>query len=78
MEKYKIDSGKKVLNIDESRARVSCPTGERIIVPIDVKELYTSSPENRKSITILETIRRDRKKTLPLYLIVLRKKIMDN
>ncbi|RKF76592.1 putative sda1 domain protein, partial [Golovinomyces cichoracearum] len=51
--------------MDESGARVGCPTGETVIVPIEVKELYTASSENRKS-------------TLPPYIIAPGKKIMDN
>jgi hypothetical protein len=78
MEEYEIDSGKKLLNMDESGARVGCPTGERVIVPIEVKELYTASPENRKSVTIIETVRADGRKTLPPYIITPGKKIMDN
>ncbi len=33
-----------------------CPGGEDVVVPIDVKELYTASPENRKSVTVFKTI----------------------
>ncbi|XMA11516.1 hypothetical protein WAI453_004307 [Rhynchosporium graminicola] len=64
--------------MDESGARVGCPTGERVIVPFEVKELYTASPENRKSVTIIETVRGDGRKTLPPYIIAPGKKIMDN
>ena len=56
LKEYKITKGKNVLNIDELGARVGCPRGEHIIVPIEVKELYTASPENRKSVTIIKTI----------------------
>jgi hypothetical protein len=45
-----------IWNMDESGSRVGCPKGEEVIVPINIKELYTSSPENRKSITIIEAI----------------------
>ncbi|RKF84064.1 putative multidrug resistance protein fnx1 [Golovinomyces cichoracearum] len=75
---FEIDNGKKILNMDEFRARVGCPTGEIFIVTIEVKELYTASPENRKSVTIIETIRGDGKKTLPSYITARGKKIMDN
>ncbi|RPA92354.1 hypothetical protein L873DRAFT_1794319 [Choiromyces venosus 120613-1] len=33
--------------MDESGVRVGCPKGETVIVPTQVKELYTASPENR-------------------------------
>ncbi|CZT46954.1 uncharacterized protein RSE6_07469 [Rhynchosporium secalis] len=64
--------------MDESRARVSYPTGEKVIILTEVKDLYIVSLENRKSVTIIETIRGDRKKILPPYIIALGKKIIDN
>jgi hypothetical protein len=64
--------------MDESGARISCPTGEHVIVPIEVKELYTASPENRKSVTIIETIHADGREPLPPFVIAPGKKIMDN
>jgi hypothetical protein len=67
-----------VLNMDESGARVGCPGGEHVIVPTEVKELYTASPENRKSVTIIKTILADRREPLPPFVIAPRKKIMDN
>ncbi|RKF71406.1 putative multidrug resistance protein fnx1 [Golovinomyces cichoracearum] len=33
---FEIDNGKKILNMDESGARVGCPTGETVIVPTEV------------------------------------------
>jgi len=47
-------------------------------VPIEVKELYTASPENRKSVTIIETIYADSREPLPPFIITPRKKIIDN
>ena len=64
--------------MDESGARVRCPGGEHVIVPTEVKELYTASPENRKSVTIIETILVDRRDPLPPFVIAPRKKIIDN
>ena len=64
--------------MDESGARISCPTGEHVIVPIEVKELYTASPENRKLVTIIETIYVDSREPLPPFIITPGKKIMDN
>ncbi|KAH6698144.1 hypothetical protein BKA61DRAFT_583519 [Leptodontidium sp. MPI-SDFR-AT-0119] len=78
IKKYKINSSKKILNIDESGVRVRCPSRESVIVPTEVKELYTASPENRKSLTVLETIRGDGKKTLPPFIITPGEKIMEN
>jgi hypothetical protein len=45
-----------VCNMDETGTRVGCPKREEVVVPIDIKELYTSSPENRKSLTIIEAV----------------------
>ena len=78
LKEYEIDSPKKLLNMDESGARVGCPTREQVIVPTEVKELYTSSPENRKSLTIIETVRADRHRTLPPFIITPRAKIIEN
>ena len=74
---YNITKGKNVLNMDESGARVGCPGGEDVIVPVEVKELYTASLENRKSVTIIETIHADGREPIPPFVIVPGKKIMD-
>jgi hypothetical protein len=78
LEELYIIKGKNVLNMDESGARIGCPTGKHVIVPIEVKKLYTASPENRKSVTIIETIYADGRKPLPPFIITPGKKIMDN
>lgn len=49
-----------------------------MIVPIEVKELYTSSLENRKSLTIIKTVRADGHRTLPPFIITPRAKIIEN
>jgi hypothetical protein len=45
-----------IWNMDETGFRIGIPGGERVIVPRVAKELYTPSPENRTSITIIETV----------------------
>ncbi len=67
-----------MLNIDESGVRVGCPTGENIIVPSDVKEHYTISPENRKSLTIIETVYGDGREPLLPFIITPGAKLMEN
>lgn len=57
---------------------MGCPRGQNIIVPTEVKEAYTRSPENRKSVTIIETIYADGRKPLPLFIIAPGQKIMEN
>jgi hypothetical protein len=64
--------------MDESGTRIGCPRGENIIVLIDVRDQYTASPENRKSVTIIETIRADGRKPLPPFIIAPGTKIMEN
>ncbi|KAF5202127.1 Transposase protein, partial [Thalictrum thalictroides] len=78
MAKYKIKNPKNILNMDESGARVGYPTGEQVIVPLQVKDLYTASPENRKSVTILETIYADGREPLPPFIIAPGVNIMEN
>jgi hypothetical protein len=68
---YKITKGKNVLNIDKSKAQVGCPRGEHVIVPTKVKELYTLSLKNWKSVTIIKTILADRREPLLLFIITL-------
>ena len=47
---------KNIYNFDETSARLGCPRGMEVIVPEDVKEIYSLSPENHKSVTVIETI----------------------
>ena len=56
---------------------MGCPSGEHVIVPVDVKELYTVSPENRKSVTIIKTVITDRREPFPPFVIAPRQKIID-
>jgi hypothetical protein len=42
--------------MDETGFRIGIPGGERVMVPKAVKQLYTPSPENRVSITIIEAV----------------------
>jgi hypothetical protein len=45
-----------IWNMDETGFRIGIPGGERVIVPRTAKQLYTQSPENRISITIIEAV----------------------
>ena len=42
--KYGIKRAKYIYNMDQSRVRIGCPTGEIVIVSTAEKELYTASP----------------------------------
>ena len=59
-----------IYNFDETNARLGCPKGMEVIVPQDVKELYSLSPENRKSVTVIETIGCMNVKKIPPVIIV--------
>jgi hypothetical protein len=61
--------GKNVHNMDEKRARVCMPTGEEVVVPIGIKEMYTGIPKNRLSVTVIECISANRR-AIPLVIIV--------
>ena len=63
--------------MDESGVRVGCPTREIVIVPTEVKELYTASAENHKSVTIIETICADGSPPIPPVVICPGEKIME-
>jgi hypothetical protein len=64
--------------LDELGARVRCPRGEDVVVLIEVKELYTASPKNRKSVIVIETAIADRREPLLPFVIASSSNIMDN
>jgi hypothetical protein len=66
-----------IWNMDETGFRVGIPGGEEVIVPVGVQELYTPSPENRSSITVIETVSA-LGKAIPPVLIVQGKKHMES
>ena len=45
-----------IWNFDEAGFRVGCMKDHEILVPSDIKDFYSISPENRKSLTIIESI----------------------
>ena len=49
---------------------------EKIIVPSEIVDLYTPSPENKKSIIIFETVYADGKEPLSLFIVCSKIKIM--
>jgi hypothetical protein len=55
--------------MDEKGARLACPAGEDIVVPIGIKEMYTGVPENRLSLTIIESISADGKAIPPVVIV---------
>jgi hypothetical protein len=55
--------------MDEKGARVCIPAREEVVVPIGIKEIYTGIPENRISLTIIESISADSKAILPVVIV---------
>jgi hypothetical protein len=55
--------------MDEKGARVCMPAGEEVVVPIGIREIYTGIPENRMSLTIIESISADGKAIPPVVII---------
>jgi hypothetical protein len=45
-----------IYNFDETGFQIGVSTGEKVLVPIDCKAVYTADPENRELITSVETI----------------------
>ncbi len=68
--RFQIKDGN-IYNFDETNARLGCPKGVDVIVPLEVTELFSLSPETRKSVTMGVTIGVMNKKRIPLVIIVL-------
>jgi hypothetical protein len=45
------------------------PAGKEVVVPIGIKEIYTGIPENRISLTIIESISADSKAIPPVVIV---------
>jgi hypothetical protein len=78
LQRYNTRKPKNIHNMDELGAQVGCPLGEEVLVPIEVKELYTLSPENRKSVTIIEVISIDGREPPLSMIICLGQKIIES
>jgi hypothetical protein len=64
--------------MDEAGSRLAYPGRKYIIAPFDVKEHYAASPENRKSVIVIETVIVDGRELLPPFIITPGKNIIDN
>ena len=56
-------------NMDETGFRVGIPGGEQVLVPVGIHELYTPSPENRSSVTVVEAVSASGKVIPPVLII---------
>jgi DDE superfamily endonuclease len=43
-------------NMDEKGCRIAIPGGQEVVVPININDMYVGIPENRLSLTIIESI----------------------
>ena len=64
-----IKTGRLIHNMDEKGARIAVPAGEEVIVPIGIKEMYVGVPENRLSLTVVESISADGTSIPPLIIL---------
>ena len=64
-----IRTRKRIRNMDEKGARIACPTGEEVVVPVGIKEMYVGVPQNHLSVTVVECISADGK-AIPLLVII--------
>ena len=67
MDLPKHEAATRIHNIDEKGARLACPGGQQVVVPVEVEEIYIGIPENRLSVTVIETIRADGTTPTPSY-----------
>jgi hypothetical protein len=64
-----IKKAKYIHNMDKKGAWIACPAGEEVVVLIGIKEMYVGIPENRISLTVIESICANGK-AIPLVVIV--------
>src|SRR5947209_11716765 len=76
--KRKIKKGRNIYNFDESGVQIGCPKGEEVVVPIEVKELYSSNPENCMQLTVIESVAADGSPPIPPAIICPGKRFMES
>jgi hypothetical protein len=55
--------------MDETNIRLACLIGQEVVVPVEVVEVYEETPENRRSMTMMETIYADSTTIHPIVII---------
>lgn len=63
--------------MDQSGIRVGCSAEKKVVVPLEVTNLYAPSPENKKLVTVFETFHADGQTPLLLFVVCLGIKIID-
>jgi hypothetical protein len=57
-------------NINEKGARLGCSAGQKVIVPVYIKEMYIRVPKNRKYLTIIKLVATDKTAILPVVIVL--------
>ncbi|KAJ5053983.1 uncharacterized protein L3040_000271 [Drepanopeziza brunnea f. sp. 'multigermtubi'] len=68
---------KDIINFDETGFRIGCPRGTEVLVPRSIQEFYSVSPENRRSVTIIEMINATSQKPVPPMILIQGKRLMQ-
>jgi hypothetical protein len=55
--------------MDKKGCRLACPTEKDVVIPVRIKEMYVRVPENRLSVTVVESISADGKAIPPLVIV---------
>ena len=67
-----------IINFDEGGFRIECLRSEEILVPADIYQLYSTSPDNRKSVSVIEMINAVSDFPPPPLVIIVGQHIMAN
>jgi hypothetical protein len=59
----------RIHNMDKKGARLGCLAGQEVIVLVYIKEMYIRVPENRKFLTIIESVTVDRTAIPPVMIV---------
>jgi hypothetical protein len=78
LKELNIQKRRNILNFDEAGFRVECMKEQDIIMPDDVREYYVISLENRRSLTIFETINAADDFSSPPLIIIQGQKLMSS
>ena len=71
-----IRSKRNIVNFDEAGFRIGCMASQEILVPDEIKEFYVASPENRRSLTMIENVNAAGDYPIPSFVIVSGQEIM--
>ena len=78
LRKLNIRKRRNIVNFDEQGVRIGCMKRQDILVPEDVLEFYSLSPENRQSLTIFENINAAGDYPVPPMLVIQGHDLMES